>query len=153
VGTGRYIRNSLIYAYSIHSKQFLTLGGAVLVVVALLGFVGIIGPAASDSLFGQFWWFDSGENWAHLILGVVALAAAFLLSTKLQKLLVQIVGVVGLLFAIYNIFSTSFLGANLESPADLVLHLAVGVWALWSARGPKAAAAPVMPSAPTMPGM
>jgi len=136
-----------------HSKQFLTLGGAVLVVVALLGFVGIIGPSASDSVFGQFWWFDNGENWAHLVLGVVALAAAFLLSAKLQKVLVQIVGVVGLFFALYNVFSTSFLGANLESPADLILHFAVGVWALWSARGSKGTAAPMMPSAPSMPGM
>lgn len=118
-----------------HSKQFLTLGGIVLVLVAILGFVGPIGPSASNSIFGSFWWFDNGENWAHLVLGVVALIAAVALSPKLQKPLVQLVGVLALFFAVYNLFGTMFLGASLESPADLVLHLVIGVWALWSAKG------------------
>ena len=38
-----------------------------------------------------------------------------------------------LFFAIYSAFvSTTFLGANLGNPADTVLHLAVGIWALWA---------------------
>lgn len=73
-----------------------------------------------------------GENWVHLILGVVALLAAFWAPAEVQKPLVIVVGVLALFFAVYNVFSTSFLGANLESPADLILHLAVGVWALWA---------------------
>ena len=114
-------------------KQFLQIGGIVLVLVAILGFVGVIGPTADDSLFGATWWFDNGENWAHLILGVVALALAY--GTKnmmLQKNITILVGVLGILFAVYNIFSTSFLGTNLESPLDLILHLLIGVWALWA---------------------
>lgn len=113
-------------------KQFLTWGGAVLVLVAVLGWVNVIGPDAAHSLFAEAWWFDAGENWAHLILGVVALLAAFWAPADIQKPLVIVVGVLALFFAVYNLFSTNFLGANLESPADLVLHLAVGVWALWA---------------------
>ncbi len=115
-------------------KQFLQIGGVVLLLVGLLGFFGLIGPTSDASIFGSAWWFDNGENWAHTILGIVALIAAGALKNAMQqKNLVILVGVLGIFFAVYNVFSTSFLGANLESPADLILHLAVGVWALWAA--------------------
>jgi putative Ca2+/H+ antiporter (TMEM165/GDT1 family) len=137
-----------------HSKQFLILGGIVLVLVAILGFVGIIGPTADQSVFGSFWWFDNGENWAHLVLGIVAILAAYVLSAKIQKPLVMLVGILGLFFAVYNVFKTMFMGSNLESPADLVLHLIIGIWALWSAKGSKPAASPSsMPYMPSMPSM
>lgn len=114
-------------------KQFLTIGGAVLVLVALLGFFNIIGPTPEHSIFGSHWWFDNGENWAHLVLGVVGLIAAFFFPAALQKSLVILLGVVGVLVGLYSIFSPNFLGANLENPADTLLHLAVGAWALISA--------------------
>ncbi len=120
-----------------NAKQFLQWGGAVLLLVGILGFIGVIGPTADKSLFGDFWWFDNGENWAHTILGLVALAASMWLSEPMQKSLVMVVGVVALFFGVYNFFSTSFYGANLESPADLILHLAVGGWALWAAMNTK----------------
>ncbi len=119
-------------------KQFLVIGGLVLVVVGILGFVGPIGPTAADSIFGNAWWFDNGENWAHLILGIVALVAAFAFPVMTHKPIVVIVGIVGIFFALYNVFSTSFLGANLESPADLILHAVVGIWALYAALNKKA---------------
>ena len=111
-------------------KGFLQIGGAVLVLVAVLGFVGIIGPTVDKSLFGALWWFDSYENYAHLVLGVVGLLASFMLPGAAQKVLVILLGVVAVLVGLYNITSTSLLGANLESPADLILHLVVGAWAL-----------------------
>lgn len=114
-------------------KQFLTIGGIVLVLVAILGFVGVIGPTPDKSIFGMHWWFDNGENWAHLILGVVGLIAAFSFPANLQKYLALLLGVVGILVGLYSLFiSQSFLGANLENPADSLLHLAVGAWALWA---------------------
>ena len=48
--------------------------------MGVLGFVGLIGPTGQASLFGENWWFDNGENWAHLVLGVVALIAAYALK-------------------------------------------------------------------------
>ena len=115
-------------------KQFLQIGGGVLVLVGILGFIGVIGPTTDSSIFGEAWWFDNGENWVHLILGIVALIAAFALkSESAMKNLVMLVGILAILAAVYNIFSTNLLGANLERPLDLILHLIVGVWALMAA--------------------
>ena len=114
-------------------KQFLMIGGGVLILVGVLGMAGIIGPTPSSSIFGPAWWFDTPENWAHLLLGIVGVIAAFVFPATLQKPLVILLGVVGLFFAFYSAFvSTSFLASNLENPADTVLHLAVGAWALWA---------------------
>ena len=115
-------------------KQFLIWGGAILVLVGVLGYFGPIGPTPEASLFGANWWFDNYENVVHFLLGVVALIAAFALPHSLQKPLVIIVGLVALFFAYYSGFvNTDFYGASLESPADTILHLVVGVWALWAA--------------------
>jgi hypothetical protein len=117
----------------VNPKQFLIIGGIILVLIAILGFVGVIGPTASQSIFGSHWWFDNGENWAHLVLGAVGLIAAFAFPASVQKFLVVLLGIVGVLIGIYSIFTPSFLGANLENPADTILHLAVGIWALCAA--------------------
>lgn len=113
-------------------KQFLQIGGAVLVLVGILGFIGVIGPDTASSIFGEAWYFDNAENWAHLVLGIVGLAASFLFPNNLQKSLVLLLGIVGVLVGLYGIFSPSFLGANLENPADTLLHILVGAWALWA---------------------
>ncbi len=120
-------------------KQFLTLGGVVLVLVGVLGYIGVLGPTAAQSLFGEFWWFDNAENVAHLVLGVAALAAVYVLPANLQRMLVYVVAALALLVGLYNLTSTTLLGANLESPADMILHLAVGAWALVSAMNKKEA--------------
>ncbi len=117
-------------------KQFLIWGGIILIVVGVLGFIGVIGPTVEQSIFGANWWFDNPENWAHLLLGVVGLIAAFVLPAMAQKGLVLVLGVVGVLVGIYSLaISTNFLGANLENPLDTILHLAVGAWALWASSG------------------
>ncbi len=131
-------------------KQFLLIGGVVLVAVGLLGF-GVIGPTAERSIFGSAWWFDNAENWAHLVLGIVALIAAFVLGANLQRPLVMLLGIVGVLVGLYSLFGyASFLGANLENPADSLLHLVVGVWALWASW--RKESSPAMMAAPGAPG-
>lgn len=130
-------------------KQFLQIGGAVLVLVGILGFVGVLGPSAEASIFGAAWWFDNAENWAHLILGVVGIGASFVLTAQLQKLLVLVLGVVGVLVGLWSLIGNStLLGANLENPADTVLHIIVGLWALaaWKG-GMKMMAKPAAPAA------
>lgn len=122
-------------------KQFLQIGGVVLLLVGILGFVGVIGPTADRSIFGETWWFDNGENWAHTLLGVVAIAASFMESAVVQRFLVIVVGLLGILVAVYNVFETSLLGAELQNPADLLLHLVVGAWALYAAYNRRATAA------------
>jgi len=116
-------------------KGFLTVGGAVLILVGLLGFWGVIGPTPEQSLFGSYWWFDNGENWAHLLLGVAGLLASFVLGMSMQKGLVMLLGWVGVLVGLYSLlYGEYFLGANLENPADTLLHLVVGAWAILASR-------------------
>ncbi|MEK7663864.1 MAG: hypothetical protein AAB340_00215 [Patescibacteria group bacterium] len=115
-------------------QGFLKVGGVILIVVALLGFIGIIGPT-SNSLFDSWWYFDNAENWAHLVLGVVALIAAFTFPANINKMLVMALGVVGVLVGLYSLFGsvpegTVLLGAMLQNPLDTLLHLVVGIWAL-----------------------
>lgn len=117
-------------------KGFLQIGGVVLVLVGILGFVGVLGPTPDKSIFGSPWWFDNAENWAHLVLGVVGLAASFVLKPPMQKGLVLLLGVVGVLVGLLSLFGVNMLlGANLENPADTILHIVVGVWALAASRG------------------
>ncbi|MBI3956548.1 MAG: hypothetical protein HY340_00990 [Candidatus Kerfeldbacteria bacterium] len=124
-------------------KQFLLWGGLILVLVAILGFIGVIGPTAEKSIFGDNWWFDNAENWAHLIIGIVGLIAAFAFPMSVQKPLVLILGIIGVVVGIYSIFTQTLGGANLENPADTILHLVVGAWALWASMAKKSA--PAMP--------
>ena len=113
-------------------KQFLQIGGVVLVLVGVLGFVGVIGPTSEQSIFGSAWWFDNAENWAHLVIGIVGLAAAYALGANLQRPLVMLLGIVGVLVGLYSLVYPNLLGANLENPADTLLHIVVGAWALWA---------------------
>ena len=116
-------------------KQFLLIGGLILVVVGLLGFAGLIGPTPESSIFGGSWWFDNGENWAHLILGLAALVGLKVLNDGMQRWLVAAVGLLGLVVTVYGfVVGENLLGANLENPADNILHLVIGLWALYAAK-------------------
>lgn len=123
---------------NMNPKQFLTIGGIVLIAVGVLGFIGVIGPTAEESIFGAPWYFDTAENWAHLVLGIVGVIAAFTFPMAAQKPLVYILGVVAVLVGLYSIIGpvpggTNFLGAQLQNPLDTILHIVVGVWALLAA--------------------
>lgn len=115
-------------------KGFLSLGGVVLVLLGVLGYVGVIGSTPDQSLFGTFWWFDNAENLAHTVLGVVALLAVYMVKDAgIHKFLTLAVGALALVVGLYNLMGeVMVLGASLESPADTVLHLVVGVWGLWA---------------------
>ncbi len=119
-------------------KQFLLIGGIVLLLLGLVGFAGLFTDTKSA------FYLDQGENVAHTGLGIIAIAASFLLTdANLQKWLVAVVGVVALFFAVYgfivagNASPNTFGISNLESPADDILHLVVGIWALAAAFMPR----------------
>jgi hypothetical protein len=115
-------------------KGFLQYGGIILVLLGVLGFLGITGPTPKQSIFGSFWWFDNVENIAHTGLGIATLLLVFIVKNEnLNRWVTVIVGAVALLIGLYNLGGEVMLaGANLESPADLVLHLLVGVWGIYA---------------------
>ncbi len=119
-------------------RQFLLIGGIVLLLLGIVGFAGVFSDTKSA------FYLDTGENVAHTVLGIVAIAAAYLLKdANLQKWLVVVVGVVALFFGVYgfivagNAPPNTFGISNLESPADDILHLVVGIWALAAAFMPR----------------
>lgn len=129
------------------SPGFLRIGGTILLILGWLGY--LLAPISGGALLGDFWWFSGGENFAHATLGVLALVFAADLTSDWQKAMAAIVGIVSLLFGVYGFTlpagtmeSLNTWGvANLENPLDNLLHLVVGVWALWAAFAPGAAAA------------
>src|SRR5438093_13381786 len=123
-------------------KQFLTIGGAILLLLGIVGLLGVFNQSATP-----WFWLDTGENVAHLVLGVVALAAVFVpgLNSALApyyKPIVILVGIIALFFGVYGFIvagasvPNTFGLTNLESPADNLLHLIVGAWALVAALRP-----------------
>jgi len=116
-------------------KSFLRSGGIVLIVLGALGFVGVLGPTPEASIFRSAWWFDPTENWAHIIIGIIAVVGAFAAEANVQRPFATVIGVLLILLGFYGMFSPSLLGANLENPPDSILHLVIGIWALLAARG------------------
>jgi len=116
-------------------KHFLMWGGVVLLVLGVLGFI-----LPNGELLGKSLYFDSGENWAHTVLGIVAIVASYTLGASTQRTLTGIVGVVALFFGVWGFVVTSrtapnFYGyTNLEF-LDNIVHLAVAAWAYLSMRG------------------
>ncbi len=108
----------------------LKIGGAVLI---LLGLIGLTGVTTSWAFFNL----DTGENVAHIGLGVVGLAVAFGTSDeRVHRGLVGVLAITGIAFGVGGFFlgagdamHGNFFGlANLENPSDDVLHLVVGIW-------------------------
>jgi hypothetical protein len=76
-------------------KQFLTWGGVILVLLGIYGFFDADVP-------GSAFYLDSAENYAHLILGIVAIVAARSLSDSAQRSLTLVVGIVAIIFAVWG---------------------------------------------------
>jgi hypothetical protein len=129
-------------------KGFLTWGGLVLLLLGIVGYLGIFSQAS----FPAFW-LDNGENVAHTFLGIVALAIVFVpglnsMFAPYYRWIVILLGIVALFFAVYGFYvggdtsgANTFGVANLESPADDILHLVVAAWALYAAWRPQPAMA------------
>lgn len=120
----------------LNPRQFLLLGGIILLALGVLGMFGL-GPTSDASVLGGFFWLDQTENVAHLLLGVVALGAYYLVRDETLNLwLVRLVGIIAAVVTVIGFMSAANkepnVGlSNLENPSDNILHLVVAVWALW----------------------
>jgi hypothetical protein len=123
-------------------KGFLTVGGVVLLVLGLIGFVFLKGSPAESAL-GSFFWLDNAENYAHLALGIVALAAVYVpgLNSALApyyRWIVILVGLIALFFGVYGFIAngaapTNTFGLTNLELGDNLLHLIVAAWAFAAA--------------------
>jgi hypothetical protein len=127
-------------------RGFLTYGGVVLL---LLGIVGFITFNTQNTTF----WLTTGENIAHVGLGLIALAIVFVpglndMLAPYYRWIVILLGIVALFFAVYGLVVmnqaplNTFGLANLEI-VDTVIHLVVGAWALYAAWRPAPAMEPM----------
>ena len=129
-------------------RGFLITGGIVLLVLGLLGFYFLNNPA------NTFFRLTTGENVAHVTLGVVALAAVLVpgLRSAMEpyyRWLVLLVGFLALFFVMYGFLLppggpgalNTFGLANLEF-GDTLLHLVVAIWAFIAAYWTQGSSAP-----------
>jgi hypothetical protein len=119
-------------------RGFLMVGGAVLLLLGIVGFLNIF---RSSSFY-----LTGGENIAHVALGLVALAAVFVPGLKdtlepYYRWLVILVGAIALFFGVYGFIIgpgnppatlNTFGLANLEI-VDNLIHLVVAGWAFLAA--------------------
>lgn len=119
-------------------RMFLIVGGIVLLALGIVGFLGIFTKASTPAFV-----LTTGENVAHVALGVIALAAVYVPGLRealapYYRWIVILVGIIALFFGVYgflvanNAEPNTFGLANLENPADNLLHLFVAVWAFAS---------------------
>ena len=124
-----------------YPRLFLSAGGSVLLLLGIVGYAGVFTETGSPTF-----WLDGWENLAHTGLGLASLAAVFVpgINVALAPYYRWIVGVVALIALFFGIYGfllpagssanpNPFGAANLESPADNVLHLVVGLVALAAA--------------------
>jgi hypothetical protein len=114
-------------------RQFLLLGGTVLVILGLAGVAGLLGSLSQASFFNPPYWI----NWFHLVFGFVVFAIAFAGGRTLQSAMTlaagglgSTLGLSGLLFGSYA--SKRYNLPELADPSDHLAHLTVGVLALWA---------------------
>lgn len=123
-------------------KGFLQFGGAILLVLGIVGYLTQILFPPQGKFIGDVLYLDNFENIAHTVLGIVALAAAYVLSADLQKWLVALVGAFGVVVAVFGVLNLSApppnMGVTNLELIDDVIHLVVGAWGLYAAfAGPK----------------
>ena len=119
-------------------RGFLMIGGAVLVIIGVIGFLNVF--------TSQGFYLTTGENVAHLAIGAIALGAVFLPGVKstlrpYYRSLVIAIGLVALFFAVYGLLlpggnpptDLNLFGlANLEL-WDSAINFIVFIWAFAAA--------------------
>jgi len=121
------------------TKQFLGYGGAIMIVIGILGLIGVLGPTASGSIFGSGWFFDMGQSWINIVVGVIAILSAYILDADARRWITGIIGILGLIVGILGfILPSSFsaiLGPNPENIVSNLFYLVIGVWGAWATWG------------------
>jgi hypothetical protein len=75
----------------VRPRQFLLLGGTVLVIIGVAGAAGLLGSISRASVFNPPYWI----NWIHLTFGIVVLAIAFAGGRTLENGITLAAGIMG----------------------------------------------------------
>lgn len=137
-------------------RFYLAFTGCLLLLLGILGYVGIVGPLSNDSIFGVNWWVDNGQSIVYIILGIVSLLSAFVLRQPMVRKFIAFaiggllvcVGLLGIIIMRSHAMLNAGI-AHLENPTETILHLVLGLWAVWVAIRPDKTARTTPPPAPT----
>lgn len=96
-----------------YSKIYFFTVAFILIFVGILGFANLIGPDPLHSPWGSAWYFDTGENIGHTIVGLFLLYAAFKFPKGYRKIICLLSALAGTFAGLYSlIISTHLLEAN-----------------------------------------
>jgi hypothetical protein len=115
----------------INSKNFLIVVGLGSLALGLLSFVGILGPTAGQSIFGNRWWLDTTQGFVHVILGVASIICGFALSSDKQRGAVWLLGAISVIGALVSLIFKHYLSGNLVEPVEEALYFTTGNLGLW----------------------
>lgn len=118
-----------------YPRLFLSAGGSVLLLLGVVGYANLFTEAGSPSF-----WLDGTENLAHAAVGLIAIGAAVVpgrgeSTARFQRWLVALIALMALFLGAYGFLLPAGSGAhpnafgiaNLENPADNLLHLVIGI--------------------------
>jgi|GEM_PF-3677251 len=121
-----------------NSKKFLKTIGYVLVIGAILGFIGILGPTSGSSIFGSYWWLSGRVSFIYLVTGIISLYSAYALPKSVVLPLVFGIGTVAFFAGLYGLFwSSRIFGLALDGPIGNLFNLIVGSLGIWAVSGEK----------------
>jgi Domain of unknown function (DUF4383) len=110
------------------AKWYAEVLGAVLLLVGILGFIGVLAP--NGQLLGIFA-IDPIHNLIHILSGIAGLAAGFAAGSRYARLYAGVFGAVyGLVTVVGFVQGTTVLGLITVNGADNVLHLLIAVASL-----------------------
>ena len=118
------------------SKRFLNGIGYILIVGAILGLIGILGPTSGASIFGSYLWLSYSVSLIYLVAGIASVFTAYILPENIVTTLTFGIGITAFFVGLYGLlWGSKILGISLEGPIGNLFNLAVGVWGIWAVSG------------------
>lgn len=118
-----------------YTKQYLTYGGLIFIVAGIFGLIGVLGPGMDNSIFTSAWFFNTGDAWAIIAAGVIALISAFSLEDEARRWFASIIGGLSIIIGLLGFIIPSSL-ATFGLPSGNVIaklfYLVMGAWGLWA---------------------
>lgn len=115
-------------------KNFLSSIGYILVIAAVLGFIGVLGPTPDQSIFGTYLWMSTPFSLIYLVLGIISLYLSYtLMDASIVLPFTFFLGAVGLFVGLYGLFwAPRIMGIELNGMIGNLFNLVAGAWGVWT---------------------